>query len=154
MYAMVCLNTIQITCGTWPKIKAYIHGRSSNRSRQVQLNTASNGILSLSLCAPKYWALCGSVIFWFIISRALWCCGLFLCVSFFRVLYASKFLVFLSFDSLDLSSEPILFIFCAFHIVSHIYTWVRHDLNLLTCAICTFVHLSLVVNETWELSWV
>jgi hypothetical protein len=52
-------------------IKAYIHGRSlRTRSRQVQLSTVSwpaIGIFfSLSLLNR---ALCGSVIFWFIVSR-------------------------------------------------------------------------------------
>lgn len=92
----------------------------------------------------KYWALCGSVIFWFIISRALWCCGLFLCLSFeyftlqnFWFSCHSIHLIFL----LNLSSEPILCcFFCAFHKVSYMYMWVRHDLNLLTCAVCTYIY--------------
>lgn len=100
--------------------------------------------------APKYWALCGSVIFWFIISRALWCFGVSLHLSLSPCVFLSstlrfKFLVFLSFDSLDLFwvkpqlwTNFIFFIFlCLPYSLSFMYMWVRHDLNLLTCAICT-----------------
>ena len=52
-------------------IKAYIHGRSlRTRSRQVQLSTVSWPAIGIFFSLSLFnRALCGSVIFWFIVSR-------------------------------------------------------------------------------------
>jgi hypothetical protein len=84
MYAMVCLNTYKSPVERGPKLKHTSMGDLRNRSRQVQLNTASNGIFFLAVlfrysnCTYTHTimylrALCGSVIFWFIISGPLRC---------------------------------------------------------------------------------
>lgn len=135
---------LQITCGTWPKIKAYIHRRSSNRSRQVQLNTASNGILSPRSKVLSFMRFSNFLIYYLQSTLVLWCLSLFLCLSFeyftLQNFWFSCHSIHLIF-SLNLSSEPILCcFFCAFHKVSYMYMWVRHDLNLLTCAVCTYIY--------------
>lgn len=90
-------------------IKAYIHGRSlRTRSRQVQLSTVSwpaIGIFFLFFSLTHFnRALCGSVIFWFIVSRMLYCMygiigSLVHCYGYFTLRLNITF--FVTFDTLD-----------------------------------------------------
>lgn len=74
MYAMVCLNTYKSPVERGRKLKHTSTGDLRNRSRRssikhgIEWNFLSRSLTRATQLRLYYWALCGSVIFWFIIS--------------------------------------------------------------------------------------